>query len=295
MQLWILLALGAAFLQNLRSALQKTLATRIGVLGATFARFVFAAPWALALAAGLHFAGAATPGVTPAFGLWALLGALAQIAATVLLLRLFALRDFAVGNAFAKTETVQAALFGAVLLGDRVGPLGWAAIAIGLAGLLLLSGPGGWRGGLSGPAAGLGIAAGAAFALASIGYRGASLALAGEAGFVVRAAFTLAVVLALQTATMAVWMAWRAPDALAAAFTEWRIGALVGAAGMAASLGWFMALTLQTAALVKAVGQVELVFSWLTSRLAFRERPTVRETLGVALIGGGVVLLALGG
>jgi drug/metabolite transporter (DMT)-like permease len=293
--LWIAFSLGAAFLQNLRSALQKTLSQRIGVLGATFARFVFAAPWALLLVAGLLAGGAVPPGATPAFFGWAMLGAGAQIGATVLLLRLFALRDFAVGNAFAKTETVQAALFGALLLGDRVGALGWAAIAVGLVGLLLLSGPGGWRDGIATPAAGLGVAAGAAFALASIGYRGAALALEREAGFVLRASVTLAVVLALQTVAMAAWMAWRAPRTLGDVAAEWRIGALVGLAGMTASLGWFMALTLQTAALVKAVGQVELVFSWLTARLAFRERPSARETLGVALVGGAVVLLALGG
>lgn len=294
MELWAVIAIGAAFLQNLRSALQKTLAGRMSVLGATFARFLFAVPWALLLVAGLAASGAAMPGVTLAFALWALVGALAQIAATLLLVHLFSLRNFAVGNTFARTETVQAALLGAALLGDRVSALGWAAILVSLCGLVLLSKAAGWRGGVINRAAGIGVASGAAFALAAIGYRGASLGLAGEAGFLIRASFTLAVVLVAQTAAMAAWMALRAPGEIGAVLANWRIAALVGAAGMAASLGWFSALTLQTAALVKAVGQVELMFSYATSRLAFGERPSRRELLGIALVGGGILLLLAG-
>jgi hypothetical protein len=36
---------------------------------------------------------------------------------------------------------------------------------------------------------------------------------------------------------------------------------------MLASAGWFSAMTLQNAAYVKAVGQIELVFAFLASRL----------------------------
>ena len=75
---------------------------------------------------------------------------------------------------------------------------------------------------------------------------------------------------------------------------EWRIEALVGAAGMLASLGWFTAFTLVTVAEVKAVGQVELVFSWLTARYAFGERPSGRETVGIGLVAGGILLVVLG-
>lgn len=291
MELWALLSIAAAFLQNLRSALQKTLTGRAGVSGATFARFLYGLPWALALLAALAASGVAMPGATPAFAAWALLGAGMQIGATVLLLRLFSLRNFAVGNTFAKTETVQSALFGILLLGDRIAPLGWVAIGVSLAGLLLLSGPEGWRAASGGRATVIGLVCGAAFAMASIGYRGASLALAGDAGFVARAAFTLAAVLSVQTVAMGAWLAARDPEALRATLREWRIGAPAGAAGMAASFGWFAALTLQTAALVKAVGQIELVFSWLTARIAFRERPSLRETAGIALVAFGILLL----
>ena len=63
---------------------------------------------------------------------------------------------------------------------------------------------------------------------------------------------------------------------------------------MLASLGWFAAFTLVSAAQVKAVGQIELLFSWLTARFAFGERPSARETVAMALVASGIVLVILG-
>jgi drug/metabolite transporter (DMT)-like permease len=294
LETWVLLSLGAAFLQNLRSALQKALTPRVGVPGAAYARFVFAAPWAVALVAVMAGPlGMPLPRPTPAFALWALAGAFGQIAGTLLLLRLFSLRNFAVGNTFAKTETVQAALLGLVLIGDRIGLLPFLAMLVSLTGILILSGSTGPGRGALNRAAGIGLLCGAAFAVSGVAYRGAGLALEGEAGFLMRAAVTLACVTVFQTVVMAPWVARQAPGALGAVLRQWRVAAPVGLAGMLASLGWFAALTLVPAAQVKAVGQVELVFAWITARLAFGERPSLRETLGIALVSGGIVALVL--
>jgi drug/metabolite transporter (DMT)-like permease len=204
-------------------------------------------------------------------------------------LHLFSLRNFAVGNTYAKTETVQAVLFGFLLLGDRVGALAGAGIVVSLVGLVMLSGGlGAWN-----RAAAVGLACGAAFAVAGIGYRAASLALADPGGLLARPAFTLAYVTILQSVLLTGWLWWRG-GGLGAVLREWRIEALVGAAGMLASLGWFTAFTLVTVAQVKAVGQVELVFSWLTARYAFGERPSGRETVAIGLVAGGILLVVMG-
>lgn len=295
MEAWVALSIGAAFLQNLRSALQKSLTARVAVLGATYARFLFAAPWAL-LAALLLTRTGGVPGLTPAFAGWALLGAGAQIAAQMALLRLFTLRNFAVGNAFARTETILAALVGAVLLGDWLGLWPAVGILVSVAGVIVLSLNGGLRrAGFDRAAALTGLACGLGFALSSVSYRAASLGLQGDAGYLTRAAVTLAFVILAQTLAMTLWMRLRAPGAITAVLRAWRVAALVGLVGMLASLGWFAAFTLTSAAEVKAVGQVELLFSMLTARLAFGERPTVRELLGILLVGGGIVLLVLSG
>ena len=292
MELWVFLTVAAAFFQNLRSALQKSLAARHGTVGVTFARFVYAAPLAIVAVAALGV-GRPLPGVTHAFVMAATVGGAAQIAATLLLVRLFSLRNFAVGNTFARTETVQAAILGALLLGDTLGAGPVAAILVSLAGILILSGQTGLAGGLFNRAAALGLAAGLGFAISGTAYRAAALALDGAAGPFLRAAFTLAAVTALQTLAMGIWMAIRRPDTLAGILADWRRASLVGLAGFLASFGWFTAFALQPAALVKAVGQVELVFSYLTARTVFAERPSARELLGIALVAAGIVLLVL--
>jgi drug/metabolite transporter (DMT)-like permease len=295
MQAWVAIAIGAAFLQNLRSALQKFLTAEVGLLGATYARFLFAAPLAVALAVGLVLRQGAVPQPSAAFLGWAVVGGLAQIVATLLLLAVFARRNFAVGNTFAKTEAVQAALFGLVLLGDRLSGLAVAGLAASLVGIILISGrmvPGR---GLLGSAALLGIGSGAAFALSAVAYRGATLALGGEPGTLLAPSFTLASVTLFQTLTLTVWIGLREPEVITEVLRRWPTAAVVGAAGMLASLGWFVAFTLASAAEVKAVGQIELLFSWLTARYGFRELPSGRETLGIALVAGGIVLVVLAG
>ena len=180
-------------------------------------------------------------------------------------------------------------LFGFLLLGDRVGALALAGILVSLVGLVHAVGDAGDGGGLLNRAAGIGLACGAAFAVAGIGYRAASLALADDG----RAPDPAGVHAGLRDAG-AVGAADRLALAAAAragsgaVLREWRIEAMVGAAGMLASLGWFTAFTLVTVAQVKAVGQVELVFSWLTARYAFGERPSGRETVGIGLVAGGI-------
>ena len=88
MEVWVLLSFAGAFLQNLRTALQKTLSGRVSVAGAVYARFVFAAPWAVAASIVLCLQAGRVPEISPRFLFWAVTGGLAQIAATLLLLYL---------------------------------------------------------------------------------------------------------------------------------------------------------------------------------------------------------------
>ena len=124
------------------------------------------------------------------------------------------MRNFAVGNTFAKTETVQAALLGLVLLGDRIAPLPFAGILVSLTGVVLLSATRGLGGGILNRAAGLGILSGAAFALSGIAYRAAALGLAGRGGLLMRPAFTLACVTLAQTLLMTLYLGVREPETL---------------------------------------------------------------------------------
>lgn len=296
MSLWVILTLAAAAMQTLRFVLQKQLAgAGLSTGGATFARFLFAAPLAASLAAfALAGAGLGLPALPgPQFWAFVILGAAGQIVATFLTVALFSLRNFAVGIAFTKTETVQVAVFSALILGEAVSPLGWAAIGIGLAGVLMLSrGPGPGAARFGRPAL-YGVLAGALFGLSAIGYRGATMALL-PLPFFLRALLALAAATVLQAAAMALWLAWREPGEVGRVLARWRRTALVGLTGMLGSLGWFSAFSLHNAAHVRALGQVEVVFTLIASALIFRERLALREGAGMALVVVSALLIVLG-
>jgi drug/metabolite transporter (DMT)-like permease len=298
-ELWIPITLFAAFMQNLRSALQKHLKGRLSTSGATLSRFFYAAPMSWLVVAGLvALGGYEVPGLTPRFVGFMMLGGLTQILATALLVSLFSLRNFAVGTTFSKTETIQTALFGIVVLGETLGAGAVVAIAVSLLGVLLIStsrsamGLGALLAHLFARSAVVGVASGAMFGISAVSYRAASLALDGG-DFVIRACLLLACVTVYQSVVMALYMALREPAQLRAVIVTWPMSAAVSLAGMLGSLGWMLAMTLQNAALVRALGQVELVFTFAASYLFFGERSTSRELVGIALVTLGILLLLL--
>jgi drug/metabolite transporter (DMT)-like permease len=296
---WIPITLSAAFFQNLRSALQRHLKGRLSTTGATFSRFAYAAPLALVYALALaSLTGEDLPAPNPTFLAYAAIGGLAQITATALLLYSFSFRNFAVGTTYSKTETVQTAIFGILILGDPLGLGAAAAIVISLIGVMAISVARtrmsllGLLTSLAEKSALIGIASGAFFGLSAISYRGASLSL-GDHGFLIRAAFTLACVTAFQTLVMAVYMRVREPGQVSAVFRAWRVAAWAGITGMIASAGWFTAMTIQNAAYVRALGQIELVFTFAASILMFHEWPNRTEVTGILMVIGGILLLLL--
>jgi len=280
--------------------LQKHLKSRLSTAGATSARFVFALPLAALYVAGLTvLPGNDLPDPGAVFLGYILLGGLAQILATALLVYLFSFRNFAVGTTYSKTETVQTALFGLVLLGEIPSLGASLAILISLAGVVALSaeksavGLGRLLGAFTERTALIGLASGGFFGVSAVSYRAAALSLGGP-GFLLPAGFTLASVLVFQTAVMALYLAWREPGQLPEVLRAWRSAGWVGVTGMLASVGWFTAMTLENAAYVRALGQIELVFTFAAAQLVFRERTTRRELAGILLIVGGILILLLG-
>ncbi len=296
--LWILVTLAAAAFQTVRFMLQKVLATAtLSAAGATFSRFVYSLPFILALLVGyLGFSGLALPTVDLSFWGFGLLGAVSQIMATVYVVSLFKSRNFAVGITFKKTETIQTVLVGWILLGEGVSALGFAAIALGIVGVLLLSASSQDTGfrlkHLTNRAAGLGLASGVLFAFSAVSYRGATFAVAAEDP-ILRALVTLAAVVVMQTVVMIVWLRLREVGEITAVWHARRVAVWIGLTSMGGSLCWFIAFALQNAAYVKALGQVELLLSVAASTLFFRERITSREWAGMAVLLASIVMLVL--
>jgi len=303
MELWIPITIAAAFVQNLRSGLQRHLRMRMGTAGATFVRFGFGLPVAFVLLGlALWLTGTTPPATNAAFWVWVTTGAFAQITAQALLVIMFTRRSFAVGSAYSRTEPVQAVIFGLVLLGERAPPSVLLAIAISVAGVVVLTlarQPGGDR--LSGASplpilfsttALIGLTSGTFFGLSAVAYRAASLSLPGP-NFMVQAGTTLCVAISMQTVVMLVWMLLRDRAELRRVADAWRIGALTGLAGALASFGWFSAMTLQQAGAVKALAQIEMLFAYATTVLVFREPVNRAEIAGCTLVAAGVIVLVL--
>lgn len=296
--LWIPLTLTAAALQTLRTAQQKRLTGVIGQNGAHFARYFYGAPLALLLLGGLAAAGTAVPAPDLIFAGQALVGGLAQIVATGCLIHAYTLRNFAVATTFSKTETIQAALLSILLLGEGLSAGGWLAVAIGFCGLALLSTA--RRGGAlpflrawAEPATVYGLASGFFFAVSGIGIRSAALALPFGDGLI-RAVTTLACITTMQTTVMGLYLLLRDRKSLRGAlgFAR-RPAASVGVLSVVGSFGWFLAMTLEPVAHVRALAQVEIVFSIAMTVFVFKERPVGREYGGVALVLASVVVLLL--
>ncbi|MGR3915187.1 MAG: EamA family transporter [Gammaproteobacteria bacterium] len=301
---WIPITIAAAFFQNIRSALQKHLQGRLSVAGAAYARFVYALPpvalYVWALQHGSDGGGGGLPAPNATFFLYCLLGGASQIAFTALLLWLFSFRSFAVGTTFSKLEVVMVALLGAWLLGDALSATAVLAIAVSALGAIALGAARSdlravtLRGALAQKPAIIGIACAACLGASTVFFRGAALAL-GHERVVMAAGYTLFIALLMQTALMGVFIALTERGELARVWRNWRRGGAVGIAGALASICWFTAFTLHNAAHVRALGQIELLFTFLVTTLVFKEKVTRAEWSSIALVIGGILLLLLSG
>ncbi len=289
MELWIAFTISAAFFQTLRFILQKLLSTStLTSAGATFARFFYSAPLVVFFLS-LYFT--LTETSFPATSLWywafALSGGLAQILATVCVILLFKTRNFAVGTTFKKTEVIQTALIGFLILGDSIGQAGLTVILIGLIGVLLLSEMpeirGDWFRRINNYPSKLGVLSGFLFGISAVCYRGASLEI-DSTDPLLRAGVTLACVTSAQLIGMASWLRWFQPGQISAVWAARRGAAWIGLTSMAGSFCWFTAYTLQNAAYVNALGQIELIFSLIASVFFFKERITKKELAGLSFL-----------
>lgn len=300
MEAWVAITVAAAFLQNLRSALQKHLKGRLSTAGAAYVRFFYAWPFALLYVYALHrWGGLSLPQPNAVFIMYCLLGSVAQILFTVFLLWMFSFRNFAVGTTFSKLEVVQVALLGAVILGDHLSVAAVLAIVISAFGVVAMS-VGQSRITLRALVLGLaqkptliGLASAAFVGGSVVFFRGAALSLQHESA-AMAAAYALAVSLLMQTLIMGVYLRWREPGELTRVIVHWRWAGTVGVVGVLGSIGWFSAFTLENAAHVRALGQIELVFTFMATTMVFREHVNWRETLGMVLVVVGILILILG-
>jgi drug/metabolite transporter (DMT)-like permease len=290
--LWAVFTLIAAAAQTARNAMQRELTATLGTVGATHVRFLFGFPFALFvfLPGVMVFAGYTLPKPPTIFWPWVVAGAVTQIAATATMLSVMGERSFVVAYAYIKTEPVQVALFGLIFLHDKITPLTAAAIIIATAGVIVISLKPGASEVSTTRSTVIGLVSGALFALSAIGYRGAILSL-NLPHFVMAATYTLAVGLVMQAAMLTLYLVLHEPKVLRDIARAWKPSLFAGFMGAFASEFWFLAFAIATAANVRTLGLVEVLFALGVTRFVFKQPTTKREIGGVVLVVLGVLLL----
>ncbi len=294
--MWIIITLAAATFQILRTSRQHALRSVLSTSAAGYVRYAYGAPLAVALSAVLFAAlGREVPDIPERF--WPIIAtaAVSQIVGTVALLASFKLRDFAIGTVYSKSEVLIVAALGAVGLGTALEPPGWIGAVLVTVGVAWLASKGSLLGLLrhaADPAALMGLIAGAGFAGAAIGIRAASRSLTDAPSFD-RAVLTLTVLLLVQTALNTVWFLATDPPQITRTAMAWRTAAWVGVFSLLGSIGWAWAFTLESAAKVRTLGQVELIIAFVVARVTMGERHTRTDYVASATVLAGVAVVAV--
>jgi drug/metabolite transporter (DMT)-like permease len=295
--IWLPATLLAGLFQAWRTAVQQRVRSELSVNAAGLVRYLYGFPVACGLLAlYLAWTGLALPGTQTGFLPHAALGGFAQVIGTTLLILAFGYRNYVVGSAYAKTEAVQGAVLAMILLGEMLSPLTWMGIAVGVAGVVVLS-TGGQRlrlADLAQPAALCGLGAGLCFALTSIFVKRATFAVDSD-DKVFAALITLVAVLFLQLLMQGSYVLLRERGEIPKVFRTWRVSGQVGLLAALGSACWFTGFATAPVALVRAVGQVEVIFTLGFGRFYLKEPLARSELCGLLLVAAGVVLALVGG
>ncbi len=284
-------------MQAIRTAGQKQLSGKLNSMATTAVRYVYALPFAWGyLWWMLEFREVSVPTLNNDFLSYALIACVTQIIGTACLVAAFRYKNFAVATSLAKTEAIQVAIVGALLFAAPLSVMGWFSVIVGVIGVFFVSkvkfntremfaGSDAVSGLLFGLGAGLGLA------ITTLLIRESSLAL--NTDLLVSAAITLVFMVTVQTIISLFYVYFQDKKQLALMLINWRLCLFVGVTSVLGSIGWFTATSFQTAAYVKALGQVEFFITLALTYRLFKEKITLIEYIGMLLIILSVVILLL--
>ena len=293
-EIWIPITIFAAFSQNLRSIYQKKLQKNISNISSTYTRFLFGLPFVFIYFLFLYNYSNTTflvSNINLQFIFYCLIGGISQIIATFLLLKIFMTNNFSVATAYSKTEPIQAAFFGFIILSDPVSFIGFIGIVIGLIGIMITSIK---KVNLSINFFNLsvfyGLLSGSLFGLAAVLFRGASHSLF-SIDYILTSSFTLLIAIGIQTLILTIYILFKDIKQFYLLYLNWKDGLIVGFFGAFASICWFYAMSVQNVAYVRALGQIELIFTILASIFYFKEKIIKTEILGILITLTGILII----
>ena len=293
---WAIFAVLAAFFQNLRTSLQKKLNKNLSIVASTYVRFAFALPFALIVFI-LNFGNfdiISTVLNQSNFFYYTFLGSVIQITFTITLLYLFRFSNFVVGTSLSKTEVIQIAIFEYIILKDKLNLFGVLGIIIATIGVIMISIKDlrlFFKNFFSKVTL-IGLGAGLLLGLSVVYFRAAALSLENFSSNFDKAFMTVFFALIIQTTVITIYLViFERPEFKKFLENKFEIF-LAGLSGFLATLSWFFAFTLIQASFVRALGQIEIFFSYVSSKYLFKEKITLIEILGVlTFIAGATILL----
>lgn len=281
-------ALLAGFFQFTRTALQKNLTGNFSPVIITWLRFLIGLPFAAITVLFIFLKQGYFPALSLKFLFYILCAALFQIAGSVMMMNLFKERNFIVGIGYSKTETIFAAVLGFVIFDETVNTYSLLAIIVGFFGVFMLSLVGKMSEGVSlknfyTKASAIGLVLGIFHAATAVYVREATLQIHDE-NPVIRSAITLFFMFLTQSVLLTPYVLKFCEQDIVKTYAQKNGFMLMGCIGFVTSMLWFVAYSVQNAAYVNAVGQVEIVFSMLATHLIFKEKVKWIELLGIMLI-----------
>ena len=211
-------------------------------------------------------------------------------------------RSFVVTIAYIKTEPIQVAIFGLIFLGDVVTWPMMVAIVIATAGVVIMSTnplaflPASGEAAGAGPAASGRRCSASPRAPYSRSRRSASAAPSSAPECRItrspRASLSRSAS-SEQAMLLSLYLALRQRSVLFAIVRAWKRSLFAGFAGAVASQFWSLAFALASAANVRTLALIEVLFAQVIARFAFGQRTSAREALGMVLVVAGVALLML--
>jgi drug/metabolite transporter (DMT)-like permease len=293
-EIWILITIIAAFSQNLRSIFQKKLQENLSNIGATYVRFAYGLPFVIIyffIVNNFSEDYLSINEINLEFMLYCTIGGVSQIIATFLLLKIFVTSNFAVGTVYSKTEPIQAAFFGFILLHEMITLIGFLGILIGLVGIIItaFSKINKTYSFFSSTVL-LGLLSGTLFGLSAVMFRGASHSLY-TYNFLLSSAFTLLIAISIQTIILTFYIYFTDIKQFYLIVVNWKQSVIVGLFGAVASLCWFYAMSIQNVAYVRALGQIELIFTIFASIFYFKEKFKFTELLGIVITLIGILII----
>jgi len=280
----------------IRVALQKNLNQKLSSTATTAVRYIFGLPFILAYFIYLKSLGYQISFINNHFLFLCFVAGFFQIVATILLVKIFSYRNFAIGITYSNTEALQTIILGFFLFAETVAFIGIIAIIIGTLGILIISltenklnFPNLFSS-ITSKSAIMGLSSGATFAICALSIREASLSLEGS-NFMIISATTLITTLTMQIFMMLIYLAFRQKHELRKITKNLKLSLLVGLTSAIGSIGWFSAMTLQKAAYIKTVGQIQLIFALFISKKLYKEKQNPKELIGIALIALSILVL----